>query len=282
MVIKLNYKIIVAIVMVLLIVLISAIFVFYYVDANTSSFKSKGEICLPIIMYHQVKYTQLGKDTITPEEFEADLNYLKENNYTTINMKDLIDYVYNDTDLPENPIMLTFDDGYLTTYKYVFPLLQKYDMKMVLSIIGKGTDDFSKVEDTNLNHSHMTWNQVKEVSDSGYIEIQNHTYNLHANKGRTGCLKKKNETLAKYERILSEDLGALQEKITKITGMEPTTFVYPFGQSSKNTDEILIKLGFKASLNCGGRLNYITKNPNDLFGLTRIRRGHGKSISKLI
>jgi hypothetical protein len=84
----------------------------------------EGEpVYLPIIMYHEVKPCRAGKDVILPWEFENDLKYLSANNYTTITMSDLIDYVYNDGELPEKPIILSFDDGYLNTYVYVLPLL---------------------------------------------------------------------------------------------------------------------------------------------------------------
>lgn len=108
---------------------------------------TQKNIYVPIMMYHQVKNEGFGKDVISPYEFESDLKFLSENNYNTITMTDLIAYVYDGIDLPLNSIILSFDDGYLTTYKYVFPLLKKYNMKIVLSIIGKSTDDFSKVKD---------------------------------------------------------------------------------------------------------------------------------------
>ena len=136
-------------------------------------------ICIPIMMYHQVKNSKFGKDVISPYEFESDLKYLSENNYTTITMTQLIGYVYQDDELPEKPIILSFDDGYLSTYQYVYPLLEKYNMKIVLSIVGKSTDAYSKVHDVNVDYASMTWDQVKEIQNSGRVEIQNHTYNLH-------------------------------------------------------------------------------------------------------
>ena len=94
-------------------------------------------------------------------------------------MTQLIDYVYDQKELPQNPIILSFDDGYLTTYEYVVPLLKKYNMKIVLSLIGVDTDNFSKTFDNNLDYAHMTWNQLNEMACSGLVEIQNHTYNLY-------------------------------------------------------------------------------------------------------
>jgi peptidoglycan/xylan/chitin deacetylase (PgdA/CDA1 family) len=244
----------------------------------------EGEpVYLPIIMYHEVKPCRAGKDVILPWEFENDLKYLSANNYTTITMSELIDYVYNDGDLPEKPIILSFDDGYLNTYVYVLPLLVKYKMKIVFSIIGKNTDDFTNIPDDNLNYSHVTWAQLNEMLDSGFVEVQNHTYNLHKYcKSRIGCKQAPNESDADYEKILTEDVSKLQEEITLMTGRTPTTFAYPYGASCENTDIVLKKLGFKATLSCDYGINAITKDPDGLFCLKRICRSHNQGIDAVI
>jgi len=239
-------------------------------------------LCVPIIMYHQVKNNKLGKDVISPYEFESDLKYLLENNYVTITMTQLIDYVYDNKELPQNPIILTFDDGYLSTYKYVFPLLKKYNMKIVLSIIGVGIDNFSKVFDDHIDYANATWDQLKEMESSGLVEIQNHTYNLHSCVGRVGCKQMVNQSLDDYEKLLMEDISTLQEKIKLKDCNVPNTFTYPYGESSENTDLILKKLGFKATLSCKFGVNLITKDPEKLFGLKRICRSHNQSVKKMI
>ncbi len=214
---------------------------------------NESAIYLPIIMYHEIKTSGTGKDVITPYEFESDLLYLRENNYNTVTMAQLIDYVYDNKDLPVNPIILTFDDGYLSTYKYAFPLLKEYDMKMVFSIIGKSTDDFSLTPDDNITYSHVTWGQLNEMLGSGLIEIQNHTYDLHAARnGRVGCRQKSGESFSDYELILSDDITKLQDEIKSITGEVPNTFAYPYGEFSENTITVIKKLGFKAALTCVG------------------------------
>lgn len=241
-------------------------------------------ICVPIIMYHQVKNKGFGKNVISPYEFESDLEYLSENNYNTITMTQLIDYVYDGIELPQNPIILSFDDGYLNTYKYVFPMLEKYNMKIVLSIVGKVTDDFSKVVDNNTEYAHMTWDQVKEMEESGLVEIQNHSYNLHkVCNGRYGCGQIYNETLSNYEKLITEDVIPFQEKIELMTNNTPNTFTYPYGKYNDNTDNILKKIGFKATLSVEYGVNLIRENkPELLFGLKRICRSHNQGIEKLI
>lgn len=242
--------------------------------------ESKSEsISVPIFMYHEVKPSKTRKDAITPSEIESDLKYLKSNNYTAITMADLINYVNGKESLPQKPIILSFDDGYYNNYVYVYPLLKKYNMKIVLSIIGKSTDDFSKVSDINLDYSHVTWDQINEMIKSGLVEIQNHTYNMHTiTRNRFGCQKNKGESLAHYDQALTEDICTLQKEILSMTGTSPSTFTYPYGRDSKESYYIIKKLGFKASLTCDYGVNSITKNPNILYGLKRICREHGTPI----
>ena len=95
---------------------------------------------VPIVMYHKISVSQrsLGKHVIAPEELEADLRYLTENGYETVFMADLIAFVHEGRPLPDKPIVLTFDDGYYNNYSKGMPLLEQYDMKMVLSVISAG------------------------------------------------------------------------------------------------------------------------------------------------
>lgn len=244
----------------------------------------RNEIYVPIIMYHHVKYADLGKDVISPYEFQSDLDYLVANNYTTITMEDLIDYVYNSKELPPNPIILSFDDGYLSTYKNVFPLLKEYDMKIVLSVIGKSIDDFSQVDDEDVDYSHITWNQLYEMEESGHVEIQNHTYNLHKiYNGRYGCSQMANEPFTQYESVIENDVITLQEKIESVIHKEPNTFTYPYGKYNENTSLILKNMGFKATLTVTYGINVIHQgDPDSLYDLKRICRSHTQGLNKLI
>lgn len=238
---------------------------------------------VPIIMYHQVKYSGPGKDSVTPEAFESDLQYLEKNGFQTITMEQLIDYVYYDVDLPANPIVLSFDDGYLSNYQYVLPLLKKYNQKIVLSIIGKYTDDFTETPDSNLEYTHVTWDQLNEMLDSGLVEVQNHTYNLHLKaNGRTGCMRKSGESFEDYRAALYDDIDPFQDQISLMTGSIPTTFAYPYGRYSDVSDQILKEMGFKATLTCDFGINLITKDPDDLFELKRMCRSSNRGIGQVI
>lgn len=240
---------------------------------------SDGQIAVPIIMYHGLlKDPALqNKFVINPALFESDLNYLKGKGYTTMFVSDLIDCVKKGTPFPEKPIILTFDDGYYNNYLYAFPLLKKYQMKAVISIIGRYTDEYSETDSDHPTYSHVTWDQINEMIDSHCVEIQNHTYDMHTyNTGRKGSMQKQGESVEAYGIAINSDIGYLQKQIYEKTGTMPNTFTYPFGFISENSEKFLKELGFEASLSCREKINYIStkeRNPDELFHLNRILRG---------
>ncbi len=236
---------------------------------------SEDYIDVPIIMYHSILKdpSRSNKYTVTPAVLEEDLKYIKDKGYTTVTIADLISYVYDDSSLPEKPIVLTFDDGHYNNYGYLFPLLEKYDMKAVISIVGSYTDKFTETDEANLNYSYLRWKDIKELMDTGRIEFQNHTYNLHSNTGkRIGTKKIKGETDEHYKSILKDDILKLQQEFEGNTNYTPKCFTYPFGGISNASLDIIKELGFKASLSCEQGINKLTKNPNSLYLLKRYNR----------
>lgn len=92
---------------------------------------SRDTVELPILMYHGITDVSASVDeyTILAETFENDLKWLGDNGFTSISVKQLINYVDNGSALPEKPVLITFDDGYVNNYNFALPLLEKYHMK---------------------------------------------------------------------------------------------------------------------------------------------------------
>lgn len=221
-----------------------------------------GEIKLPILMYHSVldNAKRQGKYVILPETLKKDFEYIKQNGFTPITVADLIDYKNNKKELPEKPIMITFDDGYYNNYTYLYPLLKEYNFKAVLSVVGKYTDDYSKDgEVMNNNYSHATWKMLKEMQDSGLVELQSHSYYMHDWSYRKGILRKQGEDFAHYKELLTADILKMQERFKTKTGKEATAFTYPFGSVNKESREIVEGLGFQVTLGCEEGINVINK-----------------------
>ena len=259
---------------IIIIFIIAILFLLYNKYENTVQVLTKPSLSLPVIMYHNVSKNSklLGKYTISQKEFEEDLIYLKNQGYTTVGIEDLIAYEYNNINLPENPIMLTFDDGYFNVYRYVLPILKKYDSKAVVSIIGEYVDKSSK---SLYSDPYLNWTQINELIDSKYIEIQNHTYSMHTLNNRQGCRIMNDESYEEYKEAILKDIGKFQLLIKEKTGYTPKAFTYPYGFSCKECNKILKDMGFLTTITCNIGINYLYGNSDELYELKRINRPSG-------
>ena len=264
------------------VLLVSGIFA---VGDSSVRVSAQPQVELPVVMYHQLtkNISRAGTYCITVNQLENDLKYLKENGYETIDVEQLVSHVKSGTPLPEKPIMLTFDDGYETVYSYLLPLLEKYDMCAVASVVGSYTDWYSQTEDHSLNYSYMTWEEVVELTKGNRIEIQNHSYDLHKHDeaGRSGAQKVSGESVQEYSLFLNSDIGKMQALLEEKTGKKAIAFTYPFGSYSKESKEIIKAMGFDAAFVCEERINVIdTQDTEWLYRIGRYNRPHGLSSAE--
>ena len=238
---------------------------------------------LTIIMYHFL-YENKGEHHISPEEFERDLVFLKKNGYNTIGISDLIAFVHDNKPLPPKPVMLTFDDGYYNNYVYGFPLLKQYGAKAVISIIGDHTDIWSGNFYEDLKSGHATWSHIREMLDSGLVEIGNHTYSMHRIKhGRKGVVRKEGEELLDYQRLFGRDVQQLQNRVLQECAITPDVFAFPYHAVCDEALDVLKILGFRAAFTGPGKSNTITPGDFDcLFDLRRVNRSRLRSAERIL
>ncbi len=255
-----------------------------YISCNADD--EETGVPLPVLMYHGLTTNpaKIGKYVISYDMFENDLKYLNANGYNTVLIQDLIDYVEAGTPLPDNPVLLTFDDGYYNNYLYGFELLKKYDTKAVISIIGTWTEVYSDNGELNPEYSHVTWEHIRQMQESGLVEVQNHSFDMHTlDKGRNGTKKKMGESVEAYTKVLTDDISRLQKRMEEETGVTPTCFTYPYGGISKDSLNIIKDMGFKASLSCEERLNYIRIGDSEcLYKLNRYLRSDNSSAEEIL
>lgn len=248
----------------------------------------RDKINLPVLMYHGItdSPSEVNEYNITIEDFESDLKWLGENGFTTVLPSQLIEYVQNGSPLPTKPVLLTFDDGYANNYNLAYPLLQKYHMKALISIIGSQSDLSSGDIYRDLFNSNLSWGEIAIMAYSGKIEIGNHTYDLHSSSGsRKGADKISGESFEDYRQALSEDLAKNNKKIDSATGKAPVVFAWPYGAYPKDGsgNTILKELGFKMSLTSYQKMNVIQKgNPDSIYGLKRFLRTPDFDMSTII
>ncbi len=233
---------------------------------------------IPIIMYHGITAPG-GKENeyfISADRFENDLKWYRDKGYTTILPSQLYAYAAEGACLPSKPIMLTFDDGYCNNYTYAFPLLQKYKMKGVISIIGSdsdiSSDDIYRVPAS----CNLSWGEVALMAKSGLVEFGNHTYNLHRiSDGRKGANQKAGESFDAYRKILIADVAKNQEKIRAAAGSAPLLFAWPYGAypPDGSGDIALKEAGIPISVNSYQHISTVRRGDMDsLLGLGRYLR----------
>lgn len=237
-------------------------------------------ITLPIIMYHSVLKDpgSQGVYVISPDVFAADMEYLRDHGYASIFVSELVAYVYEDAPLPQKPVIISFDDGNLNNLTYIVPLLQEYEMKAVISVVGKFVERAITEGDHHPAYSYLTWDEISKLVDSGRVEIGNHTYALHEQKnGRRGATPQPGESVEQYQQVLCADLQKLQHSLEENCGVTPIVFAYPYGFIHQASLAVIKELGFKASFSCSEKVNYITKDADSLFCLGRYNRPSGIS-----
>lgn len=239
---------------------------------------------LPIIMYHSVlkSPSRAGTYIVSPQTVECDLKYLKEHGYTSMFASELAQAVLTGGELPQKPVIITLDDGYLNNLTYVLPLLEKYDMKAVVSVVGIYSETFSESPDPNPAYAHLCWNDIEELTASGRVEIGNHTYDMHKKTARKGTKKQLGESEAEYYETLITDVGRTQSLLEEFCGIVPTTFAYPYGYISRESVPILQEMGFTALLTCTEKVNMITADPKVLTSLGRFNRPSGVSTERFM
>lgn len=233
---------------------------------------STGGVTLPILMYHSVTDMPETDYCISPETFRQDLQYLHEHGYETVSAAELIAYTKGNGSMPSKPIMLTFDDGFYNNMSIALPILEEYDMCAVISIVGAFTDVYAPDAPHNDVYSYLTWDDLRQLQESGHIELGSHTYDMHSNDQRKGCAKLEWESEETYHSILYEDVSMLQSRFQEELQMQPVIFAYPYGFISKESKPVLKECGFRITLTCLEKPNFITRDPSCLYGLSRYNR----------
>ncbi len=242
---------------------------------------AEAGIPLPIIMYHSILRdpARTSKYVATPESISADLTYLKEHGYTTVLPSQVIAYARGEGDLPERPVMLTFDDGYLNNLLYLPELLEQHDACALVSIVGDYAQRFTDIADPNPNYAHMTWDELNELVAGGRIELGNHSFSMHYQGRRMGAMRIRGEDDAQFRVVLTADAQKLQDALLRCCAITPAVYAYPYGFIDRDGDEILRDMGFSMSLSCYELTSRISRDPLSLWSLGRYNRAGNASTA---
>lgn len=261
---------------------IALLVVFMFLFHSDGKCINEGEkIYLPILMYHQISPNKKSWNNyvISPEEFRDDMEYIKKMGWESIGVLDLIAWQKGEFEMPDQPVMITFDDGFKSIIEYAEPVLEEMGYKAVVAVIGslceKSTDDEYPSE-----WDYMNWDDTKTLSERGTVELQCHSWDMHSGNRGAGCARKWGESIDDYRLRLSSDLSCFITEFTKRDIEFCYSIAYPYGAYDEDTLAVIKDMGFQAAFTCTEKINVLTGDIEQLYSLGRFNRPHGISSEK--
>lgn len=209
---------------------------------------------VPILMYHEVNDALSNSLFLSVKDFTNHLDYFEHAGITPISMQQLYDHWFNNAPLPDKPIVLTFDDGYLSMYTTVYPLLKERGWS--------GT--FYCITNTRGANGHLTDAMITEMAANG-MEIGSHTVSHSDLSTRTG------------DKLLRE-LSNSKEILSSSTGKEVNMLCYPSGRYNEETITVAQDVGYLGAVTT--KNGFATKSQG-MFELKRVRISQGYGASWL-
>lgn len=208
-----------------------AVFLVFGICTSALAEDVKNEKTIPVLLYHEVAdYSSVDPTLFTKlDRFRQHMIALSGAGYTTITLDDYYNHLNMGTPLPNKPIIITFDDGYLGNYLYAYPVLKALGMKATIFVI---TDS---VENKNVTYQHFSWEQAREMVDSGLISIQSHT--------------KSHQDLATLEpRYALAEMVCSRNAIERNLGTECRYLAFPYGSYTDYVNELAKLAGYRLTM----------------------------------
>lgn len=213
-----------------------------------------------VLCYHDIpEEVKNDKFAVDQKTFVMTVEYLKSQGFNFINFDTLINFCEKKINLPDKAVLLTFDDAYKSFYEFVAPVLEKYEIPCILSVVSKWIDE--KPESMK-QYTLMNWEQLKEISQSKLIEIASHSHDLHngilynesGNEApslvsryyfpETKTYESENSFLKRIRMDFSMARQILKEKLN----ISPRILCWPYGRYSHLVLEEAEKSGFPYTL----------------------------------
>lgn len=176
----------------------------------------RSAVAVPILVYHRFGPVVADSMTVTDDTFAWQLRYLKEQGYTVIPLRGLVDY-FRGAGPPPPPrsVVITADDGHRSVYSDMLPLIRQYGIHVTLFIYPSAISNAAYA---------MTWSQLAELTQSGLFDVQSHTYwhpNFHHDKKRL--------TAPEYDVFVHSQLAKSKETLQSRLGIKVDLLAWPFG-----------------------------------------------------
>ncbi len=189
----------------------------------TISFGDYQKRNLTILAYHSVMRQAddiNGCYSISETVFEQQLAFLKQEGYNVITLSDALAGLDGKKNLPERPLVITFDDGYKDNFYIAMPLLHRYGFPAVIF----ATTDFIGQD------GFLSWEDIKIAKDKGF-EFGSHTVS-----------HKQLATLSRED--MQREISNSRQLLRENAGVDARFLAYPFGSYNQQTVSLLSEAGY--------------------------------------
>lgn len=186
------------------------------ISTPAKSARQTDQTGVPILLYHRFGPTVADGMTVTTPVFESHLKYLRDNGYTVIPLRRLVDWYQKKAPAPPaKSVVIVEDDAHKSVYSDMLPLVRKYNVPVTVFVYPSAI--------SNAKYS-MTWDQLRELKKTGLFDFQSHTY-WHPNFKR----ERKKLKPAELDKLVNTQLKKSREKLEKELGGKVDMLAWPFG-----------------------------------------------------
>ncbi|GMK47451.1 hypothetical protein PghCCS26_45810 [Paenibacillus glycanilyticus] len=189
-----------------------------------------------VLMYHHIDEKESGA-TISPSRFGTHMKILNDQGYNVISIEQFSKFMRNNAKVPDNAVVITFDDGYESFNQYAVPIMKKYNFIAANFIIGSSSDK------QNVHTKHLTWSTMRKLKSQGF-SFYSHTYNQHQYASldkeghKTGPMlnnriyipdKGRLETKQEYMERIKSDAQLIENRLKLELKNSNQMLAFPFG-----------------------------------------------------
>lgn len=171
-----------------------------------------------VIYYHDIVEGQGDSFMrMNVEKFKSHIRYLVDNGYETLRFDDMLDnqlFLFK-----KKKVIIAFDDGWVSNYDEIFEMMRDYGVKYNV---------FLTIGEIDNNPQYLTWNQVREMHESGLCGFGAHTY---SHPDMSDILKVD----------FQKEIGYADYIFEKELHYKPLDFCFPFGYYSEESINCLIE-----------------------------------------